>query len=471
MKIKAILFFSFYSFFLFGQEFTTSIPGGNSFGESVYQDEEGNFYCAAAIAENNQQKSTVLKFDKNGNQLWKKSFDGEFSSGGACFSLFPTDDGNFITHTFNIEDIDFFSFYPDIIKFDSNGDTIWRKFMYPEPVPDDEVMMTMGEIIKLEDGDFLFYGDYESIFGISGMGIVKFNQEGDQLWSTVIGWVDEFTSGQAVTVGNKIYVLTSSNHFGTGERLNRLSKLDYDGNLIEEIMVSHDFSRLFRTPLGTSKSEILYSISNVDTTYINNIDTTGQLVWQSELILDQNQVFGIVKTFENNDGGFRSLGIFQPALGTFDNTHPVILDFDTNGNLVDSISIKDIDSQPVLGFDGFFLGDTVVLTGSIRRSTNSSDFLISKKSFGEVSSAHNNFQNQIGFEILGNPAKSDAILKFDYSESRIIQIFDANGILLSDFDSNSNQVQLLRNNLPNGAYFVKVSNMEGQYGTGKIIFN
>ncbi len=231
-------------------------------GKSVQQTMDNGFIVAGYTNENigNAYDFLLIKFDQNGELLWKKTyggedwdlgeyveqtFDGGYIIGGSTFSLgnggedgylIKTDangnvewsktyggslddqfqtvrqcsDSGFVaigrSTSFSNGDDDVF-----VVRTNKQGDTLWTKTQ-------GDVNSDYGKsILQNPDGSFVFVGvQNEPSTGLNKAYLVKLNSLGDTEWSHIFGTVsgDEPSTVKAVPWGG--YVYSAYNFGGTG---------------------------------------------------------------------------------------------------------------------------------------------------------------------------------------------------------------------------------------------------------------
>ena len=120
--------------FLFSQEFTTILKGANSTkqsaGHNIIEAHDGGYICSGYISEDQVRGYYgLVKFNRSGEELWRKKFSGRYWDGGPCNSILKTPDGNYLTDTRGMSSDFNFNHFPEIIKFNDAGDTICSIFL------------------------------------------------------------------------------------------------------------------------------------------------------------------------------------------------------------------------------------------------------------------------------------------------------------------------------------------------------
>ena len=140
---------------------------------------------------NGYDDAVIVKYDKEGNMLWQKSWGGEDAD---YFNhMFQTQDGGFIvtadSDSTDIEGIENKG-YEDaiIIKYDKDGNMLWQKSWGGNDTD------YFNNIVQTKDGGFigLGYSDSTNVDGFQNKGnsdaiIVKYDKDGNMLWQKSLG--------------------------------------------------------------------------------------------------------------------------------------------------------------------------------------------------------------------------------------------------------------------------------------------
>lgn len=118
----------------------------------------------------------LYKYDANGNSIWTKAY-GEASEAEEVNDLILTSDGNIVI-TGTVESSDRLL----VAKFDMSGDSIWFKKHFVT-----EIDNIGNEVIELSDGGFAVVGLAFLDVTDSDILIMRFNAEGEEMWSSLVG--------------------------------------------------------------------------------------------------------------------------------------------------------------------------------------------------------------------------------------------------------------------------------------------
>jgi len=141
----------------------------------------------------NSYKAFLLKINQSGTEQWTKYYNTEISGNDAFNTIINTKDGNYIAAGYFSSDIgDYGGKNPWIIKFDTNGDTIWSNVYLGHYNYD-----VINAVIELEDESIVFTGGTESpdggypIFDLIDVLVGKVSKTGDNIWLEAIGGYED----------------------------------------------------------------------------------------------------------------------------------------------------------------------------------------------------------------------------------------------------------------------------------------
>lgn len=189
----------------------------------------------------------LIKTDKNGTEIWRKTFGGTGHDFG--YAITKANDGYFLlgsTQSYGNGSFDML-----LIKTDSEGNEQWHKTFGGT---DYEYGISM---VKNNDGDLYLFGTTKS-FGQNGSAdyyLVKTDDEGNELWTLTIG-------GDDVDLGNSLIadedngctVIGQSKSYGEGKFDMFIVKVDKNGK-IEDLIngtdsLSDDNFMVFPNPVS-----------------------------------------------------------------------------------------------------------------------------------------------------------------------------------------------------------------------------
>jgi hypothetical protein len=356
-----------------------SMSGADSFRD-VHELANGDF-IAIGYTDNlnsNDTDALVMRFNSNGDQLWKYTFNSTSNNEDGFYRGLPTSDGGFILCGFSIsnsgQDNALFiklsssgnlqwmqdwggsgyerakdiieipgekfiavgytssspaqSFDMFILKLDDNGNILW------DEVHGDTTYEEANTVKLLDDGGFLIGG-----LGDNDYNIIRTDSDGDEIWSEHLGTsgIDVIKSLVIAHGGNGFMLAGTTTGAGAGAEDAYLVKTDTNGVV--------QWSKFYGGPLNDGFQKINktadggYVGSGTTRTgpwpdpnvWIFKIDASGNMLWQKYYGGDEHD-HGYSAS-ETSDGGFivsghsRSFALNNPLPDAF------LIKTDANGNV------------------------------------------------------------------------------------------------------------------------------------------
>jgi hypothetical protein len=439
---------------------------------------------------NNYFDYWIFKIDSANNLQWEKSFGG--NGWDVLSSLDTTNDGGFIicgrsdSNDSNIVNHGGFDAY--ILKLDSAGNIIWSK-TYGDSEDNDA-----SDIHQLPDGGFIVTGSTDTS-GNQNLWVFKLDSNGTKLWDRIYG-------GTMRDIGLCVRVLkdssfivdawsksndgTLTNHHGPTSTLDVwLLKLDQDGFIQWEksyggtdddggaapnsILISNDGAFVH---IGSSYSDNLDVTGHHGSTssrdiWIFKADSLGHLLWELSLGgTDEDDAYDIQQL---NDGSYVVIGITLSTDGDVSSLHHWF----TEIWLIRISSTGQLLSQSCIGGNGNDTGISLVVDDSlltIGATTDSHDGDITyNHGLGDIwiasvstPSALNIINQQLKqnddlFKILNKQPYYVTLLFNNEWVNTSVRIYDQFGKLLLNKNTNQNHFQIDTEFLPEGIYYVTVS--------------
>lgn len=170
----------------------------------------------------------MLKIKPDGDTLWTRQVGQLYDDCG--FNILPTADNGYIGVGFQSDQNYWYDLW--IIKFDQNGDTLWSR-KYGNPNVDDGAY----SIIPLDNGDYLVGGYYGNENNMWDVWILQIDQSGNLLYNAKYGGAgDEEINGlMRLSDNSGIIAVGLTNSYGAGDYDIWVLKLKPDGILPVEL--------------------------------------------------------------------------------------------------------------------------------------------------------------------------------------------------------------------------------------------
>jgi hypothetical protein len=305
----------------------------------------------------------VIKLDRDGKVLWKKTFGGSGLDKGS--SITTTGDGGvLITGRTSSNDGDFQGMnkgFEDIfvIKLDGNGNVLWKKTFGGTSDDRGHAITTTG------DGGILITGRTESNDGdFEGMNkggedifVIKLDRDGKVLWKKLFGGsgVDWGTSITTTDGGVLITGLTTSND-GDFEGMNKgdwdifVIKLDTDGKVLWKKLFGGSKEDMGQSITTTSDGGVLITVvahsNDGDFKGMNKgggdilvikLDRDGKVLWKKTFGGSERDLGSSITT--TGDGGILITGRTSSNDGDFQGMNKgfediFVMKLDGNGNVL-----------------------------------------------------------------------------------------------------------------------------------------
>ena len=302
----------------------------------------------------------IVKFDLNGEVVWKKSFGGAWSE---SFSAVCCDDDGYVAVGSNAQlyhgDWDWINLegYGEfMVKFDKNGEVVWKKPFNGGGDFNAIIAVNDGYVTVGSSGAYngSSYWDGQKTNGRDDGIIAKFDKNGDLLWNTSFGGsqYDEFLSLVEVSDGYVVVGNSEEESFESGDWEGVPGKGRYDA-----IIVKFDFSGnvLWKKSFGGSGNDSFGSVTQSsdgcvvvgysrkesfengdwdsvssngeDHAIMVKYDANGNVVWKK--VFGEDFEASLTSVIADGDG-FVAAG----AIASFVAAEATIVRFDANGNVI-----------------------------------------------------------------------------------------------------------------------------------------
>ena len=306
--------------------------------KDMIQDLSGDLVLAATIEKFSSTTDSdirIIKVSQNGEIIWKKDFGGMLNE--SISQLINTKDGGYLTigTIQNLDPVQFAKIY--ILKIDVNGNKEWEEsFGY-----EDEIANTIAvSAVSLEDGGFLIGGGLQDLEGSNSHLVIKIDSLGNYLWEKRFE-AKCYISIYEMLDGN--YLLSTCKYIDN-DRYTYLIKTDTSLNIIwEKTYAPVNFpTNLFTNPIMKEDGGFVASVN-----YLNDLDgvqplilefdSLGNIVWKKTYTIDSVGVCAFTDVHKTNDGGYIWSGYkdYAPQQGW-------LLKTDCEGNTCSSIGCDSV---------------------------------------------------------------------------------------------------------------------------------
>jgi len=164
----------------------------------------------------------ILKYDKNGNKKWSVTWGGaaiDEGNGITCDDSYIYVVGYTYSYGAGCYDV-------CILKYDKNGNQIWNRTW-------GGTGNDYGYGIACDDS-YIYVVGYTGSYGVGGWDIciLKYDKDGNKIWNVTWGGTSDDRGYDIVCDGNYIYVVGDTKSYGAGNNDVCILKYDKDGNKI-----------------------------------------------------------------------------------------------------------------------------------------------------------------------------------------------------------------------------------------------
>ena len=290
--------------------------------------------------------NVIIKYDKNGNTIWKKSIPTYYYNSKNQYykinTINITNDDNIIVGANSQYD----GAEKIIIKYDSNGNLIWKKTL---------PTYKSGEYYYVEQ--LLISNDNNIIIGVDsysdsqGRAILKYDSNGNLIWNKKIPTYTDYGSTYFYRIASMSLLKDNSIIIGANcgtlredsTTPNALLKYNNNGDLIWKKDVTtntrtNGFDCSIKQVLCSTDENIIVSaggdtVSDSQDKVIIKYDKNGNLIWKKSVPTyydnGETRYYRISTTNINNNNE-----IIVGANGSTDSSSKSLLKYDSNGNLI-----------------------------------------------------------------------------------------------------------------------------------------
>lgn len=422
---------------------------GNDYSRSVKQLPDGTVYLFGNTDSGKFGGTdlSLIKLDKDGNQLWEKYYGASTSENG--FYLNTTADANlvFVGEQVTIAGTDIV-----IYKIDTAGGVIWNK-TYSTPLNE-----TANYIEQTNDGGYIIAGAQNDSAGYYDLFILKLNAGGDYQWHKTFG-PSQNEYAKMIHQVKDGYILIGD----MGDSLSRYDiivyKLDSAGNEMWSKSYGDSLTNGSQGIITTSDGNyLLYGETEPEAGerfdgLLEKIDPNGNTLWKKKY--GGNGADAVFSVKETDDGGFICVG-YSNSYNSNDPIDLMLFKTTVTGKQewVKTYGAAGIDIGYEVIKNNINIG--YIITGTTFRSTDDA-YLLQLDEKGLVSDVTNPDALQAEVYLFPNPASEKVTVHFDWKNGQVhsLYVMDAldhqmKNILLK---GNSGTVQLDITDLTPGIYF------------------
>jgi len=450
-----------------------------SFGNGDWADVEGK----------GNYDAIIVKYDNVGNVVWKRNFGG--SSFDYFYAVTTVSDGVIAvgdSHAFGSGDWTGVTgkggFDAIIVKFDFNGNVVWKKnFGGNNDDRFDGVMTVSDGIIAVGTSHFQSFGNGDWV-GVTGQIdndaiIVKYDFNGNLLWKKSYGtnyrdWFESVTavSDGVIAVGHKYRM-----YMGTSYNDVIIVKYDNSGNILWDKTLNNNEGNSYYSV--TTISDGVIAVGQGNKSIIVKYDNAGNVVWKKSLSGSFESIIAVSDgMIVAGSAHVENTGDWTGFIG-HGARDAILVKYDFNGNIVwkKHFGGKGYDEyySVVAVSDGFIaVGESYALLGSGSSFGNGDlENLIGKGNGDAIIVKYTTSSTGItdilkvsNLKIYPNPANNNFFMECENCNT--VKIYDMLGkeVLSQTFNG---KTEINISHLSKGIYNVKVLSEDRVIGNSKIV--
>jgi hypothetical protein len=453
----------------------------------------------------------------NSQITFEKNIGGYYDDQG--LSVVQTNDGGYIISGMKCSSDTSCKSY--LIKTNEYGDTLWTK-----TIGADHTTSVANSVIQTSDGGYVFTGSYRSET-YSDVLIVKTNSSGDTLWSKLFGWQYNDEGWSVAQTYDGGYVITGLKQINFGNNCDVfLIKTDTAGNAVWIKTYGGNQYEQGYSVAQTSDSGFIIAGTTASygtgttSIYLIRTNQTGDTIWTKTYGgVEFAEGYSLIKT---DDGGYLIAGL-SFDYGSILGNQVYLVKTDANGDSIWTKTIGGVNGENALSVtksnDGGYVITGKTYTSSSKNGvlmikTNANGDSLWSKTFGGMEDDYGaciKATNDGGYIIAGttssfgllysnvyliktdgngivagledytNQSHNTTISPNPFSQSTQITlpqtyhnislaVYDIQGKLLAQQQyKDCSLIQLNRNQLSNGLYFLKLTLDDKEVETGKIV--
>lgn len=452
--VALLMFFSSFSFCLRAEKVWDKRTGGtkDDSGRDV-EITSDNGYIVVGNTESfgaGMDDIYVLKFDKDGNQQWTKTFGGALRDN--AYSIAKTNDGNFmIAGATESWGAGYFDVY--LLKIKENGDTLWAKTFGGggNDIP--------REIQKTSDGGFIIAG----LADVSGKGtegfLTKLTADGNVQWTKYYGGTKDdklysvkqtadggfIALGQTMSYGNSPDVYMVKTDVGGNEQWHKVLGEDLKEEEGQFIQISKDGGYIFCADQNEDGEE------NYDV-WVAMTDASGNIKWSKTFGGEAKDVVKMIVPI--NGGNTWLVGAITRSFGLV-NPDMYLIKLDSNGNTYWTQTFGYDFHEHCYGVRVDPSGGYIAVGHSDNGGNLLDVYLV--KLTDKLNGIAESMNIDQSINIYPNPASENMYISLTEPGFDLIQVVDMQGKMIYQENLIGNTSSLNIKGLAKGAYFLQIS--------------
>ena len=399
----------------------------------IVRNSDGSYVIAGTTSSFGQGGSEfyLLKTDSNANVLWVRSYGG--IGNDISGSVEQTNDNGYIvsgyTQSFGAGLADLY-----LIKTDQNGDILWTR------VVGGTNLESSTYAVNTPDGNYIAAG-ITTGFGAGGTDVyvIKVDNYGDTLWTRSFGGASEDVCRMVrTTTDNGVIVLGGSASFGDGSVY--LIRLNLNG---DTLWTKHYGADCGESPWSISETKDRGFIiaggtcsfgATISDAYMLRIDSAGGIMWSRTYRWATNfeNVFYDVK--QTADGGFIAVGKTGDLTSSSFDIYVVKTDANGNSGCGDSLVVSVVGNTSTIVSSTSSSISTGGIMGSVSvnvSSTNTVGSVLCFDSITGINSRLTRLEENSSLQIYPNPFSDYATIEAylpDEGSSGQLRVIDVLGV-------------------------------------------
>ncbi|MFX1503558.1 MAG: SBBP repeat-containing protein, partial [Promethearchaeota archaeon] len=250
------------------KSFGTAFPEWD-IGWDITIDSDNNLYITGHVSvTSNGDDVSIIKFDKDGNQIWNRTWGGNGDDCGYGIAL----DSNINVYITGETFVPYKQAETFLLKYNKDGVFQWSEIISGSNYYD------ICYDVAVDTYDDIYITGYNH----TDLVLYKYDNQSNQIWNRTWSGSSTFSGGSGITIdsNNKIYITGSNNTNGDSDlillRYNIQGDLQmvrsWDGNLNEDVG---------GVDIATDSNDFIYILGNIDgqNTTLSKYNDKGQQQW------------------------------------------------------------------------------------------------------------------------------------------------------------------------------------------------